>query len=191
MTPTRHYFTKAIAPPPKVKKPSKASITKGHIGKRVIITLPNGQTRIMSSRDAALAMGRSKGGLSTHAKGKRHTWTSESGSKAAKKLWRTRWRYLHSIGGRIGMPTKRAKAVKRAPLRLLYAHHLTNGISYTGTEFGKHIWVEVGADGICRRLQEVTALRKLGHLPTTSGLIPTPATMAPFMYKPRVKKETQ
>ena len=180
----RRYFTKAIAPPPKVRK-----VRPNHKGKRVIVTMPNGSKRIMASRDVALAMGRSKGGLSTHAKGKRHTWTSETGRKAVNKLWNTRQRFIKRIGARIGVPCKRRPSVARAPIRAYYAtvNSVEHGIAYTGTENGKHIWVEDTA-GITRRLSETCALRKLGHLPTRSGFTPKPSDLAPFVRTIRPKE---
>ena len=81
MTIKRHYFAKAIAPPPRVPRPH-------HKGKKVVVQLPNGQTRITSSAKWAQQQGGVKGAATLHALGLAHRWTSETARVAALKSWK-------------------------------------------------------------------------------------------------------
>lgn len=161
MSPTRHYFhraTEAKALPPKPPKPQRPV----HKGK-VVSVLIDGQLRIMSSKEAALRIGRSKGGRNAQATGKAHRWTSEEAKRAIRKCWNTRWRALKGTGLtkpgtrpiRIGRPAKLRPPVRRQPLRDKYASPPQTGI---------HFWSGAWWHG-SQRIGERTALRKLGYLP--------------------------
>ncbi len=160
MSPTRHYFTKAVAPPAKVRV-----VRPDHKGQIVMAVLANGAHVAMSSRDAASQMGCSKGGATTQARGTANRFTSETARKAALKCWATRWRKVRGI--RIGRPAKKRPSVDRVALRA--QHQKADGDPYGGVQFHYgyrpmlDCWTEVGPNGP-RVINEVTALRKLGHL---------------------------
>jgi hypothetical protein len=176
-----------VAPPPKVKK-----VKPNHKGKLLLLTLPNGQTRFITSAEAAMRMGQSKGGYATAVSGKaRPLFTSETATRVNHTRWRKWGRMNHRIGRRLGIPSKRAKKVMRAPLRIMYEHKPVKGIYYVGYVAGKHSWREIGPDGGDRPLKESTALMKLGYLPRRSGIIPTLATLAPLMRTPRGTKKKE
>ena len=97
----RHYFAKAIAPPPpRMPRPQ-------HTGQKVVVQLPNGQTRITSSAKWARLQGSVKGAATLHARGLAHRWTSEEARAAALKSWKHKGRFIHRIGRRIGRASKR------------------------------------------------------------------------------------
>lgn len=130
---------------------------------------PDGSTyrRLMGGDAYRRLMARSKGGRTAQANGTAHRWTSETARKAAKKLWATRWRKVHGV--RIGVPAKRRPAVDRAALRRQYSLWAGDGIPchpwYHPTDKTWHY-----SDRI---VSEVTALRKLGHLPSPTPAIPS------------------
>jgi hypothetical protein len=173
---TRQFFRKAhlLDKQPKQPRPN-------HYAKRVQVTFQGDpQSKLMSSREAALRVGRSKGGYSLHAKGKAHKWTSETARKAAKKLWRTRWRAMRAGGKtigspiRIGRPAMKRAAVDHQAMRVKYAFNIAapGQPSAWYDPFG-HTWWDRG-----QQISERTALRRLGHLPYPRK-DPVPLTVRP------------
>jgi hypothetical protein len=168
--PTRHFFRKAIAPPPRVPAPQ-------HKGKTVMVQLGSGQTRIMASGELALQRGRSKGGLTSAARGVAHRWTSEEAKKAHKK---SLGKLCTRIGVRVGRRAKRRPAVKRAPLRERHCFpNVVEGITFDPVS---RKWiVHQAPDSLTvpmwREIGERAALQRLGYLPTKrKGFVPTSTT---------------
>ena len=166
--PTRHYFAKAIAPPPRRKAPDyrrKIVMTTKQTGSGTIY-------RAMAAREAASQQGRSKGGQTAAARGMSHRWTSESAKEARQKGLEARYgRLATRIGVKVGGRIKYRPSVNRAALRVLYTERLVSGVGYdpfyNGHPFHKPHgqWLVVDTHGT-RCISERTALRRLGHLPT-------------------------
>ncbi len=154
MSPTRRYFTKAVAPPARVRV-----VRPDHKGQIVMAVLANGAHVAMSSRDAASQMGASKGGSTTQARGTANRFTSESASKAAKKCWATRWRKVNGI--RIGRPAKRRPSVDRETVRWEHRDDAEDGIKYC---YDIEKWIDRRGGDTFGLLGEITALRRLGYL---------------------------
>jgi hypothetical protein len=167
--PTRHYFKKAIAPvkPPKVRRPN-------HKGKLVMVEIKPNLWRTMSSREYAMQLGRSKGGLTAAARGTAFRWTSEQATKAIKKCWAKRWGKGSRIGVRLGRPAKLRPAIDRIALRAQYSICAKNGIFF---DVGSQKWWRGYWEGEPPRvLSERQALTILGHLaglhkPVPSGRV--------------------
>lgn len=139
---------------------------------------PDGRTyqRLMGGAAYRKLVGNAKGGQTTAARGTAHKWTSETARKAANKLWRTRMRKVNGI--RIGVPAKRRARTDRKALREQYAggpytYHAHDAVNYDGIyyHFASAGWY-VREEGGDRSIGEVTALRKLGHLPSPYRPIP-------------------
>lgn len=184
---TRHFFRCAHEQdrPPRVPRPQHR--------RRIVLgqrTEPNGKLtlRTMSSREAAMQMGRSRGGTKAHATGKAYEWDSESARKAARRAWATRWRMNRKIGKRLGRPAKNRPAVDHKALRERYATGMAG-------HAGDHIiwfspatstrpacwWDDLYGYGN-KRISERTALIRLGHLPPKTrhrGFIPESITPVP------------
>jgi len=102
---TRNFFRKAPRLRPDLcKQPSNRPIN--HKGKVVVVRMSNGQTRFYSSAKWAHLQGVKKGGRVTAALGTGHKFTTESGRKAALKMWKKRPVNGH-IGVRLGIPANR------------------------------------------------------------------------------------
>ncbi len=147
-----------------------------HRGKVVMLRMPDGGTRNMSARTFVHLQGCSKGGQVTASRPNPGRFTSETGRKAATKIWATRWRYNKHIKSRTGRASKYAPRVMRGALRTYYALHETRGIRYYfPTEYSLDgFWLLTVVPGVVRRITERTALRRLGHLPRPyTGFIPT------------------
>ena len=82
----------------------------------VLIELSPGQYRAMSSREYAMQLGRQKGGQIAQARGTAHRWTSEEARKAARKVWKTRWKMNKRIGIRLGRPAKNLPNGQAGPM---------------------------------------------------------------------------
>lgn len=87
---TRRYFTKALPPPTKIRRPS-------YKGKVAIVRLPSGVMRTMKAGELALQIGRSKGGKALQTSGKAHKWTSEEARAAGKKSWEKKGRLVRGV----------------------------------------------------------------------------------------------
>lgn len=155
----RHYFAKAIAPPPKVRTPHP-----DHAGKAVRLQLGSGQHRTMSSRQLAHARGVSKGGQVTAGRANPGRFTSETARKAIQKCWATRWRKVR--GRRIGRSV--SKPVDHAMLRERHARF--NGAPLEGEVYYSpehYQWLVVSyTNGVLfqRQVSERAALVRLGYL---------------------------
>src|SRR3990167_3878521 len=167
MSPTRHYFPKAIAPPPRKRR-----IRPQHDGVTVRV-LVRGQSRLVSSRYAAQQMGRSKGGRRAQQLGAGHRWTPDTARQAALKGWATRRRpSAYREGVRIGGPARYRPRVVRVPIREQYARHQGAGVGYDREQGQWYVRDEAGGT---RRLSERYALIRLGMLPPAKrlrGLVP-------------------
>jgi hypothetical protein len=182
--PTRHFFRKAVAPapkPPTMPRPNHRQ--KNVMGVR-LDAFGVRQHRVMSSRQAAVALGTRKGGLHSAAKGVAHRWTSEGARKAALKSWKRR-KFNRRINARVGMKAKRRPPLWREPLRVHYAATPTRGIWYDLALQQWFRWVADpdGGDPTKHRLSERAALTALGHLPSKAGYIPD--TVTPVIRKKR------
>ena len=163
--PTRHFFKKAHAHdrPPTVKRPN-------YRGKVVLVRMPGRGTIPMAARKLAHLQGASKGGTATASRPNPGRFTSESGRKAARKVWATRWRpSAFREGVRTGRRVKYRPRVNRAALRIRYSEYPVKGIQYD-PEYDT--WMLTDSYGI-RRVTERTALRRLGHLPNPARFVPT------------------
>lgn len=181
--PTRHFFRKAVAPPPKIRRPK-------HKGKIVMVQLGSGQTTIMASGKVASQIGSSKGGLTSAARGVAHRWTPEEARKAR---LRSLGKLCKRIGVRVGMRSKRRPQVKRAPLRQLHSYpNVVEGIWYDlqqKTWFTRNTAYNSPLDQTVygRTLSERAALTRLGYLPSKrKGFVPTSTTkIQPITRKKR------
>src|SRR6267378_2200228 len=153
--PTRKYFVHRAVIVPKVKKPKRPN----HKGKLVIVEIKPGLWRTMSSRQLALQLGRSKGGLTAAARGTAYRWTSEEATKAIKKCWAKRWSKGKRIGVRLGRPAKLRPAVDRVALRAYYndPEHTMQGIFYSTTA---KRWYDGTVDATARVISERQALTR-------------------------------
>lgn len=134
-----------------------------------MLRMPNGESRRMNARLMLQQLGRSKGGTNKAAKGNRSgQFTSESGSKAARKLWRTRQRRVNGI--RIGQSTKHRKLLDRKAIR--EAHQTpTSKLFYVAAY--EQWFVDTGSS-FNIPISEQTALRRLGYLKRPrKHLVPT------------------
>lgn len=156
----RRYFTKGQDA--KVLQHLKASTKRPRPVHKGLVQVVNhlGQSHLMSSAEAAMQLGRSKGGRTAHLRGTRYCWTSEQARKAALKAWKTRWRLSKRLNIRLGRPAKLRARVNRAQLRAYYATTPYLGIWYSP----KTGWHQRTSEGDSR-LTERTALIRLGHLP--------------------------
>lgn len=175
---TRTFFNKGRAlalRPPKVKPPPKRKILE-----RAYITVeaPDGKgVRQYRTRYVNNKLASQKGGQTAQARGTGYRWDSASASKAAKKVWRTRWRVNKRLGVRVCRKPKNRPAVNHVALRAIYAGNPVKGIVYVSavyrfdnlSELGH--WTLTDTHGT-RRISERTALTRLGHLPST--YIPVP-----------------
>ena len=112
--PTHHYFHRATEAKQALLDTPSALPRKrpNHKGKVVLVELEAGEFLAMSSREAAMQVGRSRGGAASAAKRSIHLFTTTSATAAVTKLWETRWRKVHGI--RIGRPlTKKSRTEDR------------------------------------------------------------------------------
>jgi hypothetical protein len=166
MSPTRRYFTKAVAPsPPPERSPAwDRQIVIGH--------LPSGEPRMYDSRWLRQVLGASKGGKACHAKGRAKTlFTSETARKALKKRWvgkRAPNRLVRGI--RIGLRNPGPK-VMRAELRQRYTQ--PDPTWHVRYDPGTRRWF-VRDDLGERTCSERIALQYAGHLarPSVMARIP-------------------
>ncbi len=169
---TRKYFVHHAVIVPKVKKPKRPN----HKGKLVMVEIKPGLWRTMSSRQLALQLGRSKGGLTAATRGTAYRWTSEEATKAIKKCWKKRWGKGSRIGVRLGRPAKLRPAVDRAALRLQYTYRPgtiieDHTVEYYGLVEGKHLW-SFTRGNCTRQISEKTALTRLGYIAGLHAHVP-------------------
>lgn len=174
--PTRHFFRKAIAPPP--KPPCESHARKYH--KRQIVVAENIDpltgsrvVRQMTVGAAARRIAASKAGKASQASGRANRFTSESGSKASKKLWKTRQRKVNGI--RIGVKLAgRKNRLDRIAIRALRAATPKHGIHCLDQTPKAPVWVryEEGS-GLPVRITERTALIRLGYMKQYLRFVPT------------------
>ncbi len=154
----RRYFTKAIPPPilpPKIPSPRLV------IGSKVNVVTGKKLHRLMSGKQAAQVVGASQKGQLSQAKGKGRQWTSQQARRAAQKYWKAH--PVTRTGRRLGVPTKRAPQVKRAPLRALYTMKPLRNIWYD-SQLGWRRRVLDGKQWLTYGVSERTALVALGYI---------------------------
>lgn len=165
------------------RKPAKYGTKKRvvHEGKAVITLLANGEHRLMSQREAVSQIGRSKGGRTAQQRGTAHRFTREEASKAAKKLWATRYRMNQRIGTRLGRPAKLKPMVRRQPIRdqrtwsAAWAQQFPILVGEGQVLFDADLrqWFQWDQHLVRHYIGERTALRKLGYLPyPRKGTVP-------------------
>jgi hypothetical protein len=104
----RRFFKKAprlnptLCKPIKIPTPAKVS----HKGKVMHVTLSNGQSRLYAAGKWAQLQGAIKGGKRTYATQRGHIFNSETGRKAALKMWKRR-KVMRWSQVRQGVPAKR------------------------------------------------------------------------------------
>jgi hypothetical protein len=181
---TRQYFKRGIEAakaikPPKVKRPVHGSnLVMGRLGRPDKGPL----YRTMTSREAALQLGRAKGAATLHRLGKAHTWTSEEARAAAKKVWATRWRMIKKIGRRIGRKAKNGPIVRRAKLRERYRNNQVKGVWYDPER--ACWWIDL--TNTPRLISEHAALVRLGHLKSRrKGIVPDSVMPIPLPKRRR------
>ena len=157
---TRHFFKLGGV----VRRKPKGKRRVDHTGKAVLVALSNGHIRLMSQREAVSQIGRSKGGVEAQRRGTAHRFTSEEASKAAKKLWATRYKMNLRINARLGRPAKLAAPVRRPAIR---ERHALTGPPYplVGCNVITGKWYVSANEQDVSLIGERTALRKLGYLP--------------------------
>lgn len=157
------------------KTPKVVKRRPNHAGKVVTLQRQDGKVRLISQREYHHLRGASRGGTYTAGRPNPGRFTSDSGRKAAQRLWKGRYRMNQRVGMRLGLPSRRAPRVKRGPLRTYYAAHPTNKIHcfLRQGEVNRYDWFLI--DGfICRQISERAALQRLGHLKKPSPrYIPT------------------
>lgn len=205
---TRTFFRKGIAaaaqphPPKQPKKPPVQNRGRVCVG---AMTRADGVVvkKLMSATKAQQVLGAQKGGqMVQEGDGSPSRFTSESGRKAALKLWygeHARRRFNKKINRRIGGPSKNRPPLNRAALRARYAETPTKGITCRHTMGVGYTWwecqpctrIDCSAPfcSLCscgwmllRQITERTALRRLGHLnyarinfvPENIQLVPLP-----------------
>jgi len=132
-----------------------------------ILTADN-TTRIVGAMFAHRQAMRRKGGIARFAKGDtRGNFTSESSRAALAKRWAKK--PMTRLGYRKGQRFRNRPQVKRAPLRELYALNPVRGVQYAPS---LKVWTVTDEFGT-RTISELTALRRLGHLPrATDAVVP-------------------
>jgi len=181
--PTRHYFRKAVAPPHKPPTPPAPDHHRKVVLAKKVVAGSKPQFKGMRARDAASQIGRRKGALTTHARGKAHRWDSESARKAAQKLWRTRFRKVRGI--RIGWPAHRAERLDRVAIRIVYQDRTAQPIWFDSTL--RQWWRQVGQ--IRYPISENAALRALGFLKDTKGWVPDAILVTHLAKEPRNRRK--
>jgi len=174
--PTRHFFRKAVAPPP--KPPCDSKKRKYHKRQTAIAENldPLTGSRVVRRMDAGSAYRRiaaSKAGKASQASGNANRFTSESGSKASKKLWKTRQRMVNGI--RIGVKLSgRKKHLNRIDLRKLYVENPKHGIRCVDQTPSAPVWERIDEpSGVFLRISERTALIRLGYMKKLLRFVPT------------------
>lgn len=169
---TRQFFRrsgvgKPMPPSTRTKTPRKPSLK----GLTVITAAPDGRgTRLYSATRLAQLQGAQRGGRTSQATGHGHRWSSETATKAARKLWDKKYRVNQRIQKRLGYPHARQEPLDYPLLRTRHAAAPVDGIWYDAQSCTWMIQDDLGT----RRLGERTALQRLGYLPHTS--IPAPGT---------------
>jgi hypothetical protein len=151
---SRVYFRKgraAKAQPKHVPVPRKPKLSG-----TVMVILADGKRRIMSAKEAALQLARSKGGKAAHRKGVAPKFTSETGKAARAKQLSRRSRAGYLKGRRL----KNRPSVSRVELRLKYALQPERGYAY---DAGSKVWYYTDSTGWTTILSEKQALTQLGH----------------------------
>jgi hypothetical protein len=183
--PTRHFFRKAIAPPPKPPKDQKQR----RYSKRQLVVAENihpltGKrvVRFLSASAAARKVAASIAGKASQASGRANRFTSESGSKASKKLWTTRQRKVNGI--RIGNKLtgwKKGQRLDRMALRKLYHEHPKHGIKCVYQSAVAPAWERTDpTTGVTSPITERTALIRLGYMKQYLRFVPTSIRMVPL-----------
>lgn len=131
-----------------------------HRHKSLLVRMPNGQSRTVSSRVLAIRLGGQKGGRISQAKGTGHRFDSESGRKAALRLWRKKRK--GRSGKRIGWPVKYRPRLDRAAIRA--KHTDAPGIAAVFFSAYAGRWVVKVGENTATFISERTALRRLGYL---------------------------
>lgn len=174
--PTRKFFRKAVAPPP--KPPCVSHARKYH--KRQIVIAENLDpltgsrvVRRMTVGAAARRIAASKAGKASQASGKANRFTSESGSKASKKLWKTRQRMVNGI--RIGVKLAgRKNRLDRTAIRALYAETPKHGIQCVDQNPKAPRWMRFcDVLSLPVSITERTALLRLGYMRKKLRFVPT------------------
>lgn len=186
---TRHFFRKAVAPPP--KPPCDPHARKYHPRQTAVSEMADPLTgaRVMRKTNASWAyrkIAASKAGKASQASGNANRFTSESGRKASLKLWKTRQRMVNGI--RIGVKLARKPKLDRKAIRAIYNETPKHGIECVIQQwFGgvpSFYWQRTDADtGVVTRITERTALIRLGYMkqylrfvPESVRLLPLPGT---------------
>lgn len=163
----------------------------------VALILTTGQSRVMPAIVWAQMAGRSRGGTTSHLRGVRPCWTTETARKAALKRWGPKGRNRLYKGRRVGLKSKRRAAIDHAALRVAYTvryNPATSPLPLGRIFFVPHPlrlqWFEVTATGY-RCLSERTALTKLGHLPSPrKHLTPAQVVGTRVVYEqPRARRK--
>ncbi len=184
MPPTRHFFRKAIAPPP--KPPCESRKRKYHRNQIVVAEsihpiTGNRVVRRMTAGAAARRIAASKAGKASQASGRANRFTSESGSKASKKLWKTRQRMVKGI--RIGVKLSGRKTrLDRVALRKRFngAPHLNITYLYEGQALTPGWYRQDPTTLEVTCITERTALYHLGYLKKRMRFVPTKVTVLPL-----------
>jgi hypothetical protein len=133
---------------------------------------------------AARRIAASKAGKASQASGRANRFTSESGSKASRKLWKTRQRKVNGI--RIGVKLAgRKNRLDRIGLRVKFAETPKHGIRYVPESslnpFRYGFWERTDpTTGVVTVITERTALYHLGYLKQRVRFIPTKVTLLPL-----------
>lgn len=136
-------------------------------GKVAVVRTGSG-TKLIGLRKLAQLQGNRKGGEVSATRPNAGRFTSATGSRAARKVWATRWRKIARSGIRIGRRSNIRPAVDHAALRDLYSHNQIRGIWFEPASGGwVASWYGLDLWGVKRRISERTALQRLGHLPRT------------------------
>lgn len=193
---TRHFFRKAIAPPPKPPCESHARKYPKHqlviaenihplTGKRVV--------RRLDASTAFRKIAASKAGIASQASGRANRFTSESGRKASKKLWTTRQRMSVRPGPpgkvpntpiRIGNKLtgwKKGQRLDRIAIRSLYAMTPKHGIRCVDQNPKHPVWERKHPEwDVHIRITERTALIRLGYMKHLLRFVPTSVKLMPL-----------
>ena len=125
-----------------------------------VVELADGSIRFMALAEARKQAGRMAGGVACQAKGTGHRWTAETAKRAVAAREAKRGRDT-GRGYRIGQRFVKRPPIARAPLREKHATETIRGVQYDPETREWRVSDEFGT----RRVQETTALRKLGYLP--------------------------
>src|SRR6266851_3635904 len=100
------------------------------VTKFVTYRLPNGQCRRVSVAMYKRLLASSKGGQVAQARGPANRFMSETGRKAARRLWDRVYRVNKRVGIRLGRTKIYRPQVNRSVLRALYSERPACGIWY-------------------------------------------------------------